>query len=229
MYIRSKNGSKGDFLVPRTGDRARDTTNKSRIPPAVYIHSGRESCSEIHTETRLGKRSSNDIHLSPASQLEHADAAGTFEYVPTQHRHVSVDRHQAVRAAVLHQMPSAARHHAHMLHLSSTPPFDAHTLVGQEGTSRGIQQTTGHHITTQSNEPPILPAVYIYSGRVSSSALRTERLDWVRGHHMPLFGIQLSPAPQLTQAASPVAPTTIENLPAHNTDMHQQTDTSRLV
>jgi hypothetical protein len=39
---------------------------------------------------------------------------------------------------------------------------------------------------------PIPPAVYIYSRRASSSALRTEtrlgkrqRLDWVRGHHMP--------------------------------------------
>ena len=43
-------------------------------------------------------------------------------------------------------------------------------------TSRGIQQPSGptHH-TTQSHRPPILPAVYIYSGRASSSAsLRTE-------------------------------------------------------
>ncbi len=94
-----------------------------------------------YTETILGKRASNDIHLSPTSQLTHADAAGTLEYMPAQHRHASVDRHEAVRAAVLHQLPSAARRHAHMLHLSSTPPFDEHTLVGQEGTSRGIQQT----------------------------------------------------------------------------------------
>jgi hypothetical protein len=106
--------------------------------------------------------------------LEHADAP-TNEYVPAQHRHASVDRHQTVRAAVLHQLPSATRHHAHILHLSSTPPFDAHTLVDQEGTSRGIQQTTGHHITTQSNKPPILSAVYIYSRRASSFVSHTEK------------------------------------------------------
>ncbi len=42
-------------------------------------------------------------------------------------------------------------------------------------TSRGIQQPSGpSNHTTQLHKPPIPPAVYIYSGRASSSALRTE-------------------------------------------------------
>jgi hypothetical protein len=42
-------------------------------------------------------------------------------------------------------------------------------------TSRGIQQTSGpSHATKQFNKPPIPPAVYIYSGRASSSVIRTE-------------------------------------------------------
>jgi hypothetical protein len=71
------------------------------------------------------------MHLSPAPQLDkHADAPAG-ENVPVQHRHASVDRNEPVRLAVLHQLPSAARRHARMLHLSSAPHFAAHTLVGQ--------------------------------------------------------------------------------------------------
>jgi hypothetical protein len=41
-------------------------------------------------------------------------------------------------------------------------------------TSRGMQQPSGpSHDTTQSNKPSILSAVYIYSGRASSSAIHT--------------------------------------------------------
>jgi hypothetical protein len=108
-----------------------------------------------------------------------------------------------------------SRRHACMLHLSSAPPCAAHTLVGQQGTSRGIQQRSG---TTQYNKPPILPAVYIYSGRVSFSELRTEtrlvQKAW-HGQDMPRLRncIQLSPAPQSTQAVPPV---TLEYLPAQH-------------
>ena len=67
----------------------------------------------------------------PSGQLEEqADAPGG-EYMPAQHRHASVDRHEPVRVAVLHQLPSAAGRHARMLHLSISPPFAAQTLVGQ--------------------------------------------------------------------------------------------------
>jgi hypothetical protein len=102
-------------------------SNKSPIPPAVYIYSGRASSSVIHTETRFRKWTSYHIHLSPAPQVTHADDAVTFEYVPAQHRHASVDRHEPVRVAVLHQLPSAASRHARMLHLSSAPPFVVHS------------------------------------------------------------------------------------------------------
>jgi hypothetical protein len=153
-------------------------TSPLYFPLSSISYSGRVSSSELHTETRLGKRASYHIHLSPAPQGTHTDdsfAPVIIEYVPAQHRHASVDRHEPARVAVLHHLPSAARRHARMLHLSSAPPFDAHSLVAQQDTSRGIQQPSGplHH-TTQSHKPPILPAVYIYSGRASSSALRTE-------------------------------------------------------
>jgi hypothetical protein len=105
--------------------------NTPPIPPAVYIYSGRAFSSVVNTETRWVKRASYYIHLLPASQLTHADTPVIIEYVPVQHRHASLDRHEAVRATVLHQVSSAARRHAHILHLSSTPPFTAHTLVGQ--------------------------------------------------------------------------------------------------
>ena len=87
-----------------------DTTqsHKPHILPTVYIYSGRVSSSKIHTETRLGKRASYHIHLLPAPQLTHADAPAG-ETLPAQHRHASVDRHEAVRVAVLHQLPSAAK------------------------------------------------------------------------------------------------------------------------
>ena len=53
------------------------------------------------------------------------------EGLPAKHRHASVDRHEVVRVVVLHKLPSAAKHHARMLHLSSAPPLAAHTLVAQ--------------------------------------------------------------------------------------------------
>jgi hypothetical protein len=43
-----------------------------------------------------------------------------------------------------------------------------------------------HRITPQSNKPPVLAAVYIYSRRASLST-NAERLDWVvdiSGHHI---------------------------------------------
>jgi hypothetical protein len=61
------------------------------------------------------------IQLSPVGQLTQAVspvAPGTLENLPAQHRHASVDRHQAVRVAVLHKLPSAARRDARMLHLT---------------------------------------------------------------------------------------------------------------
>jgi hypothetical protein len=72
--------------------------------------------------------------LSPAPQVTQVVtlvAPVTPEYVPAQHRHASVDRHEAVRVALLHQLPSAATRHAPMLHLSSAPHFAPHTLLGQ--------------------------------------------------------------------------------------------------
>jgi hypothetical protein len=61
-------------------------------------------------------------------------AAVAPEYVPAQHRHASVHRHEAVCAAVLHQLPSAAtRHHAPSLlspsrcSTHSTGPVSRHT------------------------------------------------------------------------------------------------------
>jgi hypothetical protein len=56
--------------------------------------------------------------LSPAPQSTQPDAPNTFEYFPAQYRHPLVDRHDEARAAVLHQLPSAARRDARMLHLT---------------------------------------------------------------------------------------------------------------
>ncbi len=42
----------------------------------------------------------------------------TVRYLPAQHRHSSVDSHEGVRAAVLHQLSSAVRRDARMLHLT---------------------------------------------------------------------------------------------------------------
>ena len=118
------------LLIPSRGiqqpsgpSHAATQSNKPPILPAVYIY---YTSSVIHTETRLGKRVSYEIHLLPPSHVAHADAPAV-EDVPAQHRHASVDRHEAVRVAVLHQLPSAAKRHAHMLHLSSTPHFDTHS------------------------------------------------------------------------------------------------------
>ncbi len=94
-------------------------TTQSHKPPvltAVYIYSRRASTSVIRTETRLCKRASYDMHLLPASQGTHADAPAG-EYVPAQHRHASVDRHEPLRLTLLHQLLSAARRHAPMLHV----------------------------------------------------------------------------------------------------------------
>jgi hypothetical protein len=110
-------------------------TTRSHKPPtlaAVYIYSRRAASSGIRTETRLGKRASYDMHLSPAPQLTQVVALVApvaLEYVPAQRRHASVHRHEPLRVAVLHQLPSAATRHAPMLHLSSAPHCAAHTLL----------------------------------------------------------------------------------------------------
>ena len=150
------------------------------------------------------------MHLSPAPQLTHT-AAPAGEYVPAQRRHASVHRHAPpLPLAVLHQLPSAARRHAHMLHLSSTPHFDTR-----------IQQPRGPppH-TTQSNKPPILPAVYRYSRRTSSSVMHTETRLGKRACHEGMTcracGIQLSPATQSRQSPDATAPSTLENLPVQH-------------
>jgi hypothetical protein len=71
-----------------------------------------------------------------------------------------------------------------MLHSSSAPIFDAHSLVAQQDTSRVIQQPSGptHH-TTQSHKPPILLSTYILVEYPPPNY--AQKLDWVRGHHMP--------------------------------------------
>ena len=95
-------------------------SNKPPILASVYICSRRAASSVIHREARLGsrhKRTSYHMHLSPALQSTHADVPAGM-YVPAQHRHASVDTHDADRVAVLHQLPSAARRDAPMLHLS---------------------------------------------------------------------------------------------------------------
>ncbi len=109
---------------PRGPSHAATQSNKPPIPPAVYMYSGRASSSVIQTETSLGKRASYHIHLLPAPQLTHADDPAD-EYVPAQHRHASIDRHETLRLAVLHWLPSAASRHARMIYFSSAPPFDA--------------------------------------------------------------------------------------------------------
>ncbi len=166
--------------------------------------------------------------------------------MPAQHRHASVDRHEPLGLAVLHYLSSAVRQHPHLLHLSSDAHFGAdssravrrHTsLVYVEYppaqcvphqspgspliTSRDTQQPSGpSHHTTESNKSPILPAVYRYSRRTSSSVMHTETRLGKRACHEGMtcraYGIQLSPVGQLTQAARLVAPDTAENLPAQH-------------
>ncbi len=63
-------------------------SNKPPLLPAVYVYSRRASSEAIHTETRLCKRTSYDMHRLPAPQGTHADAPAG-EYVPAQHRHAS--------------------------------------------------------------------------------------------------------------------------------------------
>jgi hypothetical protein len=65
-------------------------SNNPPILPSVYIYSSRASPFGIRTETRLCKRASYDIHLSPDPQSTHAVDPDTFEYLPAQHRHASV-------------------------------------------------------------------------------------------------------------------------------------------
>ena len=80
-------------------------------------------------------------------------------------------------------------------------------------TSRGIQQTTrpSHH-TTQSSKPPILAAVYMYSRRAASPAIRTE----TRSGKLASYDMHLLPAPQGTQAVALVAPVATEYVPAQH-------------
>jgi hypothetical protein len=109
-------------------------TTQSHKPtrlPAVYTYSCRATSSPIRTETRLGKRASYGMHLLPAPQVKQVVAPVALEYLPAQQRHASVDRHEAVRAALLHQLPSAATRHAPRLYLSSAPHFALHTRLGQ--------------------------------------------------------------------------------------------------
>jgi hypothetical protein len=79
-------------------------------------------------------------------------------------------------------------------------------------TSSGIQQPSrpSHH-TAQSNKPPILATVYIYSRRACSSAIRTETRLGSR-HKRPSYHMHLSPAPQVTHADAPAS----ENVPAQH-------------
>jgi hypothetical protein len=74
-------------------------------------------------------------------------------------------------------------------------------------TSSGILQPTrpSHH-TTQSNTPPILAAVYMYSRRAASPAIRRETSSAKRAsYHMHLL-----PAPQGTHADALLAPVAFE-------------------
>ena len=64
-------------------------------------------------------------------------------------RSASVDRHEAVRVALLHQLPSAATRHAPMLHLSSAPHFAPHTLRGQYAGTHTHTHTHPHTHTHQ--------------------------------------------------------------------------------
>ncbi len=202
--------------------------NKPPIPPAVYTYSGRASSSVIQTETRFRKRASYDIHLIPAPQLTHADAPAG-ENVPAQHRHASVDRHEVVRVRCFTSCPLLQDT---MLACSISPqPLPLmHTLVGLQDTSRGIQQPSGpSHHTTQSNKPPILPAVCIYSRRAScavssSSEIRTEsRLGKRACMTCCAQNVHLSPAGQLSQNVPPWVAEMTEYLPAQ----HQHTSVDR--
>ena len=79
----------------------------------------------------VGRNLINGFAILPAPQLTHA-AAPASEYVPAQHRHASVDRHEPpLPLGVIDQLPSAATRHAPILHLSSAPHCAAHTLLGQ--------------------------------------------------------------------------------------------------
>jgi hypothetical protein len=121
-------------------------TTQSHKPPvltAVYIYSRRASSSVIRTETRLCKRASYDMHLLPAPQGTHA-AAPAGEYVPAQHRHGSVDTHEPLRLTLLHQLPSAARSHAPMLHV---PHVLRNTERGEVGLETGVPLASRRHPT----------------------------------------------------------------------------------
>ncbi len=127
---------------------AHDTTQSNKPPrlAAVYVYSRRASSSAIRRETRLGSRHtrpSYDKHLVPASQSEHREAPPS-EYLPAQEREGWVERHEEVRVAVLHQLPSAATRHAPMLHLSSAPHFPPHTLPGQKAGTHTHTHTHTH-------------------------------------------------------------------------------------
>ncbi len=112
-------------------------SNKPPILPAVYIYSGRASSSVVHTETRSGKRAcmtcrETNLHHSPAGQLAQNDSPWVaspwvvmVEYfdcaapnLPAQYRHASVDRHETVCAALLHQLTSAERCDPRIFHLT---------------------------------------------------------------------------------------------------------------
>jgi hypothetical protein len=86
-------------------------------------------------------------------------------------------------------------------------------------TSRGIQQHSGpSHATTQSNNPPIPPAVYTYSGRASSSEIHTETTLGKRAS----YHIHLLPVSQLTHTDASVTITYLHAQHRHTSvDRHE--------
>ena len=86
--------------------------------------------------------------------------------------------------------------------------------MNMSGMTLGAYHRLAHHrITPQSNKPPILAAVYIYSRRASSSAIRRETRLGSR-HTRPSYDKHLVPASQSEHQDLP--PT--EYLPAQERD-----------
>ena len=148
-----------------------------------------------------------NMHLSPVGQSVQLNA-DTNEYLPAQHRHSSVDRHEAVHAAVLRQLPSVAKRDARMLQ--------------HEPSLWSI--TRGHHLISGLFRGGVSSAVMCPSrGPPSGCASPLGAYSSPAGHRIPphnltnplylplstclrkrvSYHIHLSPAPQVTHADAP--------------------------
>jgi hypothetical protein len=135
-----------------------------------------------------------------------------------QQRHASLHSHAALCTSAFTLKPRSRRPSSNKRPI---PPWSmlrrnvslARSPASLLITFSGIQQPScpSHH-TTQSNKPPRLAAVYIYSRREQPPPPYAQRLDWVSGHRITCEQhASLSPASQSTHA---VAAVTGQYLPA---------------